>query len=122
MFEKSETKNTATQNYCIVEPLVNIQEEGDKITLEAFMSGLSKEDISIDISGNELTISGKCKKELPGEYRPLYQERVFSEYRRSFVLNVDIDSEKVEAQYKDGVLTLSLPKAELKQAKKIAIQ
>ena len=107
----------------VVEPLVNIKEDDKKIVLEAFMSGLERENISIDVTNKELTLTGTQAAEAAvNGYTAVYQERCPLEYRRTFSINIDIDTENISARYQNGVLTVILPKKEKQQAKKIPIQ
>jgi len=107
----------------IIEPLVNIKEDDSEVVLEAYMSGVDKDNINVDLEDNQLTIIGKQKNEdAPKGYTALYRERCPFEYQRRFVLNFDVDRDKVTAKYDKGVLELRLPKIEIQHVKKITIQ
>lgn len=90
----------------------DIKDEGDHFLLEAELPGFKKEEISIDLADNVLTISAarseeKEDKDPDGKY--LRRERSFGSFQRSFgVENVDVD--KIQAKYENGVLALTLPK------------
>lgn len=93
----------------------DIKDEGDKYVLEAELPGFAKEDISIDITGDTLTLSAERGSETNEDEGKNYirRERVYGSYRRSFNIS-GVDSDAVGAEYKDGVLTVSMPKKEPK--------
>ena len=88
----------------------DVKDEGEAFRLEAELPGFNKEDISIDIKDERLTISAQRKLESEEE-KPKFvkRERFYGSYRRSFSLE-GIDSEAIEASYLDGILSLKLPK------------
>lgn len=89
----------------------DIKDEGDKYLMEAELPGFDKEDIKLDITGNTLTLSAEHKAEAEDKKNDNYirRERTFGSYQRSFDLT-GIDADKIEAEYKNGILELSLPK------------
>ena len=98
-------------------PAVNITEEKDNYKVELAAPGMNKEDFSIDIEGNMLSISASKEEEKEEqEKRYTRKEYNFSSFSRSFTIPEEVHKEKIEAKYDDGVLSLSLPKSE--QAKK----
>ena len=106
---------------------VDVRDEGDKYTLEADMPGVSKDNVKVEIVGGMLTISADYdeKKEEKGEDdKYVYRERRCGSMRRSF--NVEgIREDDITAEFKDGVLKLTLPKQETKalpETKAIEIQ
>lgn len=108
----------------IIEPLVNILEEEKEIVLEAEMVGLTKDDVSLDLKGDELTLKGRVGRTddgVPKGYTVLYKERCPLEYRRTFIIGDEIDKSKIDAQYANGILKVKLYKAEKAQPKKIEI-
>ena len=88
----------------------DIKDAGDKFVMEAELPGFTKEDISLNITDNVLTLSAVHKKE-EEEKKENYvrRERHYGEYKRSFDLN-GIEAEGITADYKSGVLTVTLPK------------
>lgn len=98
--------------------------EGDKAyTVRAEIPGVKKEDIQIDVSGGQVSISAEVKKEKEekqGE-RLLHSERYYGMLSRSFTLPADVDSQSAKAEYKDGVLELTLPKKVTAQSKRLTI-
>lgn len=103
-------------------PPVNVWEEGDSLYLEAELPGVAREDLDISAAGNELTLRGRrnpCQGENLVYHR---QERGFGEFNRVLTLPMDVDAEKIEATLREGVLTLTLPKAEAARARKIKVK
>jgi HSP20 family protein len=101
-------------------PEVNIFETKDEYVLEAEMPGVSKDGLEITLEGNVLTLVGRRSDETPtGE--PLYRESRPADYRRVFELDPAIDAERINARVDQGVLTLTLPKAERVKPRKIAV-
>ena len=107
-----------------VEPRIKMDvEEGDTAyTVKADIPGVKKEDIQVDVDGNEVTISAELKRESEKkDGKSLRSERYYGQQTRSFTLASDIDDAKVEAKYADGVLVLTLPKKPGKLSKHVAI-
>ena len=101
-------------------PQVDIYEDKNGITVLADMPGVDKEGVSIDLKEDQLTISGKVS--LTEDKKTfLHKEYEVGNYFRQFTLSDVIDREKISAKMADGVLTLTLPKAEKAVAKKIAV-
>jgi HSP20 family protein len=93
-------------------------------TVKAEMPGVKKDDINVAIDGNQVTISGEVKKEKDekkGE-EVIRSERYYGMVSRSFMLPHEVDEAKVDAQYTDGVLSLTLPLKEKSTARKIAVK
>jgi HSP20 family protein len=92
-------------------PSVNITEEKDEFHVSLAAPGLKKDDFHIDVDGNMLSIS--CEKEENKEEKEktfTRKEYSFSSFSRSFTLPEEINREKIEATYTDGVLNISLPR------------
>jgi HSP20 family protein len=103
-------------------PAVDIHETDDGYVIKAELPGVSKDDVSIDIHQNTLTLRGQRKHEAEVKQDKYHRvERAYGTFQRSFTLPVMIDQEKVQATYKDGVLELHLPKSEAAKPKRIAI-
>src|SRR5438445_4418975 len=101
-------------------PEVNIFETKDDYVLEAEMPGVSKEGLEITLEGNVLTIVGHRSDSTPaGE--AVYRESRPLDYRRVFELDPAIDGDKISARVEQGVLSLTLPKAERVKPRKISI-
>ncbi len=101
-------------------PAVNIVENTNEYNLSFAVPGMKKSDFKIDIDGNLLTISAEIEEKKEEKKEEFTREEYnFSSFSRSFTLPDEVNKEKIEATYVDGVLKLSLPKKE--EAKKAAI-
>jgi len=102
-------------------PRINLYEHGDNFEIRAEVPGLEKDNLNVKIQGNYLEISGERGSDAPEGYKTHKTERGVGSFSRSFTLPADVDSTKVEATLKDGVLYLKLPKHEAAKPKKISI-
>ena len=108
-----------TANY----PAVNIWANEDGQIVSAEMPGVHPEDINIDVTGDALSISGERKPhEVAREARYHRRERSYGSFSRTVQLPFMVDTNKVEASFKNGVLTITLPRAEADRPKKITIR
>lgn len=104
-------------------PSVDIAETKDEIVVSADLPGLNKEDIKVNVENNVLTFSGERKQEKKDEGSNYHRlERSYGFFSRSFTLPVTVQSDKIKAAYKDGVLRLSLPKVEEAKPRQIAVE
>jgi len=104
---------------------VNIKENKDAYVLEVVAPGMDKNDFKVNVEDNILTVSAEKENEVKdGNEKQTRREYNYRSFKRSFTLNEKVDTEKIEAKYVNGVLTLNLPrKAEVKaSAKEISIQ
>lgn len=98
-------------------PAVNIAEEKDRYLVELAAPGMNKEDFSVNVEGNRLTISAqKEDRKEDAEKKYSRKEYSYTSFSRSFSIPPAVDKAKIEARYTDGVLKLTLPKVE--EAKK----
>jgi HSP20 family protein len=105
---------------CVCPP-ANIFSKGDDYIVEMEMPGVRKEGLDITVEGNELSVTGRpASTEMPGE--PIYCESSGGRFSRSFELSNDVDVTKIQAELRDGVLRLRLPKSEKVRPRKISIQ
>lgn len=103
-------------------PAINMQEEKNKLTIQAYLPGVESKDIELTIEDNALTIKGKRDAGLGGGKTNCHrQERFSGAFSRIVSLPEDLDSDKVEAQYKDGILKICIDKAEEKKPKQISV-
>jgi HSP20 family protein len=102
-------------------PQVNIVETKEGYLLEAEMPAVGKEGLEVLLEGNELTILGRRTHKFDGA-RLVYRESHDRDFRRSFELDPTIDTERIAARMEDGVLYLTLPKAEKVKPRKINIE
>jgi HSP20 family protein len=102
-------------------PLVDIEEQDDAYILEAELPGVKREDVNIEVAGNELSATGEIKeKEREGALRRRTRRVGRFEYRVR--LPEQVDASKIEASLDQGVLTLRVPKSERAQRQKIEIK
>ncbi len=103
-------------------PGVDVVEEADAYVFSADLPGVPKEDVEITFEDNILTIAGSRERREEsnnGQYRRV--ERRYGKFTRSFSLPSQVDTAKVDASFKDGVLMVRVPKAETAKARKIKI-
>ena len=92
-------------------PRVDISEEDTAVLLTAELPGVSKDDVKVELKDGVLTLSGEKKSEHKEEKNGFYRsERVYGSFTRSFTVPETLDAEKIEAEYANGVLRLTLPK------------
>jgi HSP20 family protein len=103
---------------------IDVREDDKSYTVEAVVPGVKKEDISVDIDGNEISISAEVKneKEVKEGERVLRTERFYGKTSRRFALAHEVDEAAAEARYEDGVLKLYLPKKASSSVRKLTIQ
>jgi len=106
-------------------PKIDIKDKKDSIVVKAEIPGLKEDDVNIEILDNVMTISGEKKEEkeekeeAKGYY---YKESHTGSFTRSFTLPADVVADKAEAEVKDGVLTVVVPKVEPKKALKVTVK
>jgi HSP20 family protein len=106
-----------------VVPPVNVWEDGDCLYADVELPGVDPKEIEIEVVGNVLTLRGEKKHEREEEGKGFhYIERRYGGFNRSIELPTSVDSEKVSAAYKNGVLTVTLPKHPESKPKRIAVQ
>lgn len=102
---------------------LDIYEEGNNILVKASIPGLKPEDIKIEVRGDVLRIYGEAKKEEEKKERNYHlREHRYTRFERSVVLPSEVLTDKAEAVFENGVLTLTLPKSEVAKAKAIPIK
>lgn len=104
-------------------PAIDIKETENEFVVKAEIPGIDQKDLSVSLSGDVLTISGEKKEEKEEKGENVHRvERSFGSFCRSFTLPGEIQEDKIEAKYKNGILTLTLPKAESSKRKPINIK
>ena len=104
-------------------PAMDVAEKDDAILVRAEIPGCKPEDVDISVYGNTLTISGEKKDSHEEEHDGFYHvESTYGSFRRDIVLPTDVDEQKIEAVCKDGILSVTLPKAEKSKAVKVKVQ
>ena len=102
-------------------PAVDVFEDGSGITLLADMPGVPREQLELKVEGETLLIEGAVQPHTPEGLEPLYAEVRVPRYRRSFTLSRELDMTRIEANLKDGVLTLRIPKQAHAQPRRITV-
>jgi HSP20 family protein len=103
-------------------PPVDVVEEPERLVFRAEIPGVSKDDIDIKVENGTLVLRGEKKLEREVEGETAHRvERFYGTFARSFTLPTTIDAGKIQARYKDGVLELVLPKAEVAKPRRIEI-
>jgi len=103
-------------------PAFDVYEEKDNFVVKAELPGIKKEDINVSLQDGNLIISGERKSETKGEGTEFYRaERYFGKFQRAVSLPTAVATGKIKAEYKDGVLTITLPKAEEAKPKQIEV-
>lgn len=112
--------NERTRNVYGTLPKVNIQEDDNGYSIELAAPGLKKGDFNIEIDDHVMTISSEQQEEHSDE-KYAVKEFSYRSFRRSFTLPKIADSEKVKASYKEGILSVSIPKKEQAKPKSITV-
>lgn len=103
-------------------PVVDIYENEENIVITAELPGVDKKDMTVDVKGKVLTLKGERSTDNEVKEDNYYrQERCYGKFERCFTLPVEIDPEKIKADYKDGVLKIDIPKAEESKPKQVMI-
>jgi HSP20 family protein len=104
-------------------PVVDIYDNDDNIVIKAELPGVDKKDISVDIKDRVLTLKGeRSANNEVNEDNYYRKESTYGKFERSFTLPVDVNPEKIKADYKDGILKIEVPKPEHKKPKQITVQ
>lgn len=122
--EKQEVSSPAEQTKTgrVFTPHVDIFETEKDITLLADMPGVDSDKLTIDLRENTLTLAGEISISEDENEELIYREYETGQYYRQFSLSEVIDQERIEAKLTDGVLRLTLPKAEKAQPRQITVQ
>jgi HSP20 family protein len=102
-------------------PTTDIYETDQALTVVMEMPGVDKEKVEINVEDGILMVEGRIDSSKYQDLQPVYTEYNIGNFRRSFNLSNAIDQDKIRADMKDGVLTLTLPKAEQAKPRKIAV-
>jgi HSP20 family protein len=103
-------------------PALDVSEDKDNVYVRVEVPGMRKEDIEVSLHNGSVSISGERKSEEKFKDAEVYRsERFFGRFQRSVTLPTPVAADKVKAQYKDGVLTVTLPKTEEAKPKHIDV-
>ncbi len=104
-------------------PMTDVYETDDALVVKADLPGLTKKDVKVRVRGNNLEISGEKKSEKEEKKRNYHiSERYYGKFYRSFALPDYVDTSKISAGFKDGVLEVSIPKKEEEKLKAIDVE
>ena len=104
-------------------PSVDVSETDEEISVVAELPGLRKEDVDVTVADGFLTIKGEKKQESESKEKRIHRvERSYGAFSRRFQLPAEVNSESISAVYNDGVLTVTLPKAEAAKPKQIEVK
>jgi HSP20 family molecular chaperone IbpA len=119
---KQAIQNSREQDTRAVMPRVDVFEDESGITLLADLPGVPRDRLELKVEGDTLLVEGTVQPHTPEGLEPVYAEVRVPRFRRSFTLSRELDTQRVDANLKDGVLTLRIPKAEHAQPRRIAVQ
>jgi HSP20 family protein len=113
--DSTEIERTDRDSSFVMLPPADILEDAEGITLQLDIPGVAKDRLNLQANKNTLLIEGTARIEMPQGMEALYADVRSTLYRRSFVLSDELETDKTEANLKDGVLTVRIPKrAELR--------
>lgn len=107
--------------HCAIFPMLNVTEANEGFELEAELPGVSLEDLDVSVIGRKLTISGERPATTRENYRVHRREISTGKFTRTITFPCDLEADAVKASFKNGVLTLELPKAATAKPKKIQV-
>jgi HSP20 family protein len=102
-------------------PIVNVFEEGESFVIVAELPGVKKEDLDIQVQGDAVRVRGKKTVAYEDDVSVHRRERAAGHFDRTLALPAQVDAANAAADYRDGVLTLRLPRAESARARSVAI-
>jgi HSP20 family protein len=115
--------NQGSQSRRLWNPAMDIFEDPNNLFVRAEVPGLKKEEIEVALENGELSISGERKSTTnPAEAKTHRAERFVGRFQRTIFLPAEVQADKVAAHYQDGVLTVTLPKAEAAKPKQIKVE
>jgi HSP20 family protein len=118
-------RSTQDEDYTLSSwtPAVDITEHDDEYSVKVELPGVNKDDVKLTLENNILTIRGEKKQEKETKKENYHRiERCYGSFQRSFTLPNAIKSERIDASFKDGILTVILPKAEEAKPKQIEVK
>jgi len=116
--DKAQETTIPTRAYV---PTADIFETEDALTVVLEMPGVSKDHVDVSVESGVLTIEGRIDFQKYEGLQPVYGEYNVGPYRRSFRISSQIDQNRITAEMRDGVITLTLPKAEAAKPQRIAV-
>jgi len=121
MFEDTWTRPMSARAEREVRLPLDVYATPDEIVLTANVPGLKPDEVEVTLEGDTLSIRGEFKAPMENvDY--IFQERTYGKFSRTLIINVPVDMNKAEATFGDGVLTITLPKAEAARPKTIKVE
>lgn len=107
-----------------VSPAIDVHEDDDRYVVTAELAGVRKDDIHLEVEHNVLTIRGekRVEEEVGRNRQRRWTERAYGAFQRSFTLPTDADADRMEAEFREGVLTVRIPKSEAAKPRTISIK
>lgn len=121
VFSEQRTSGEAEGTGKTWSPVVDILESESDLVVRAELPGIKREDIDVEVTSESLTIRGDRKIDEQSKEKYLRVERAYGPFQRSFSIGVPVQPDKVKAAYRDGILEITVPKAEEVKPKKIEI-
>ena len=108
--ESTEVEKRARDEDLALVPAVDVFEDAHGITVQAELPGVSKERLTVEADRNALLIEGEAVIDMPQGMEAIYADVQVTKFRRSFVLSGELETDRIEANLKDGLLTVRIPK------------
>lgn len=118
---KTQASDPEGRSEFVLTPDVDIYEDSEGIYVQSDMPGVSRDRLEIQVNKDALTIEGEARIDMPEKMEAMYADVRSTRYRRSFVLSAELDTDKVDAVLKDGVLTVRIPKRSEAKPRKIEV-
>lgn len=119
--ESTAVETKPRERAIVLIPAVDIFEDAHQITVQAEMPGVSRDTLNVQADRNELLIEGDMQIDMPTGMAALYADLQTTKYRRTFVLSGELETERIEATLKDGLLTVRIPKRVEFRTRKIKV-
>ncbi|MCC2669740.1 MAG: heat shock protein Hsp20 [Armatimonadetes bacterium] len=103
-------------------PAVDLFESEEAFTLQVELPGVNRETLDVQLTGDELIVRGERKPAIPEKSTCVHAERLYGQFQRSFKIGVPVQADAVDATYRDGVLTVQVPKAQSVKPRRIAVK
>jgi HSP20 family protein len=115
------TEKTERERELPIIPAVDIFEDAHQLTVQAEMPGVSKDTLNVQVDRDSLLIEGDVALDLPASMSALYADLQTTKYRRTFALSGELETERIAASVKDGLLTVRIPKRAEFRTRKIKV-
>lgn len=120
--QSNEKSSTTTAHAVNVTPAADIHETKDGVVLYLDLPGVNKESLHIDVDSDVLSIKASVELSIPDNLNATYMDVQGGVFSRKFTLSAELDSSKIEANLKDGVLKLAIPRSEKHKPRKIEVK